>query len=208
MSMAGYALPTKLAPTNSVPKMNSCLESGRSVGRIYENGRLYSDMQRYATRLEGEIDRRNRAQEALIESDGRFREMAENIRDVFFLVDADSDRFLYISPAYAEIWGRSCESAYATLIRGRRSSTPKIEHRPMSVISRQNWEGSRLRIPHRASGRFDSMDRGATSFRSAAMMAGLFGSQVSPRISPNENWLRTNCWNGTADSAICWAMSN
>lgn len=83
------------------------------VGRIYENGRLYSDIQRYATRLEAEIDRRTRAQEALIESDGRFRELAENIRDVFFLVDADSNRTLYVSPAYAEIWGRSCENAYA-----------------------------------------------------------------------------------------------
>jgi PAS domain S-box-containing protein len=42
-----------------------------------------------------------------------FRQMAENIRDVFFLVDADSNRVLYISPAYEEIWGRSCESLYA-----------------------------------------------------------------------------------------------
>jgi diguanylate cyclase (GGDEF)-like protein/PAS domain S-box-containing protein len=83
------------------------------VGRIYENARLYSDVQRYAARLEAEIEQRNRAQEALIESEGRFREMAENIRDVFFLVDAHSNRILYISPAYAEIWGRSCESAYA-----------------------------------------------------------------------------------------------
>ena len=39
--------------------------------------------------------------------------MAENIRDVFFLIDADSNRMLYISPAYEEIWGRSCESLYA-----------------------------------------------------------------------------------------------
>ena len=83
------------------------------VGRIYENGRLYNEVQRYATRLEGEIDRRNRAQAELIESEGRFREMAESIRDVFFLVDANSDQVLYVSPAYEEIWGRSCESAYA-----------------------------------------------------------------------------------------------
>ena len=68
--------------------------------------------QRYATRLETEIGRRTRAQEALSESEGRFRELAENIRDVFFLVDADSNQILYVSPAYAEIWGRSCESVY------------------------------------------------------------------------------------------------
>ena len=39
--------------------------------------------------------------------------MAENIRDVFFLRDVDGNRMLYISPAYEEIWGRSCESLYA-----------------------------------------------------------------------------------------------
>jgi PAS domain S-box-containing protein/diguanylate cyclase (GGDEF)-like protein len=83
------------------------------VGRIYENGRLHDDVRRYATRLEAEVNQHNRAQESLIESEKRFREMAENIRDVFFLIDAHSNRILYISPAYAEVWGRSCESVYA-----------------------------------------------------------------------------------------------
>ena len=46
-------------------------------------------------------------------SELRFRQMAENIRDVFFLIDADSGRMLYVSPAYAQIFGRSCESVYA-----------------------------------------------------------------------------------------------
>jgi len=53
-----------------------------------------------------------RAQEALTDSEERFRQMAENIRDVFYLRDADDNRMLYISPAYEEIWGRSCESLY------------------------------------------------------------------------------------------------
>ena len=46
-------------------------------------------------------------------SESRFRQMAENIRDVFILVDADSNRMLYVSPAYEEIWLRSCDSLYA-----------------------------------------------------------------------------------------------
>jgi diguanylate cyclase (GGDEF)-like protein/PAS domain S-box-containing protein len=46
-------------------------------------------------------------------SESMFRQLAENIRDVFFLLNADSNRTLYVSPAYEEIWGRSCESAYA-----------------------------------------------------------------------------------------------
>ena len=54
-----------------------------------------------------------RAQEALTDSEMRFRQMAENIRDVFFLVSADRTQMLYVSPAYEEIWGRSCDSLYA-----------------------------------------------------------------------------------------------
>jgi diguanylate cyclase (GGDEF)-like protein/PAS domain S-box-containing protein len=53
------------------------------------------------------------AQHDLAESEERFRQMADNIRDVFFLIDGETKRMLYISPAYEEIWGRTCESAYA-----------------------------------------------------------------------------------------------
>jgi diguanylate cyclase (GGDEF)-like protein/PAS domain S-box-containing protein len=56
---------------------------------------------------------KERAEAARCVSEERFRQLAENIRDVFFLIDTDSYRVLYISPAYEEIWGRSCESLYA-----------------------------------------------------------------------------------------------
>ena len=54
-----------------------------------------------------------RSQEALTDSEERFRQMAESIQDAFFLLDADTNRLLYVSPAYEQIWGRSCESLYA-----------------------------------------------------------------------------------------------
>ena len=60
-----------------------------------------------------DITKRKEAEKDLRASELRFRQMAENIRDVFFLRDADGKRFLYVSPAYEEIWGRSCESLYA-----------------------------------------------------------------------------------------------
>ncbi len=60
-----------------------------------------------------DVTERKRTEQNLRDSEARFRQMAENIRDVFFLVDAESNRVLYISPAYEEIWGRSCESVYA-----------------------------------------------------------------------------------------------
>jgi two-component system cell cycle sensor histidine kinase/response regulator CckA len=58
-------------------------------------------------------DRRN-AKEALRESETRFRQMAEGMRDVFWLVDAEKRQMLYVSPAYERIWGRTCQSLYAS----------------------------------------------------------------------------------------------
>jgi len=60
--------------------------------------------------LEREVQARTAS---LAASELRFRQMAESIRDVFYLRDADGGRMLYVSPAYEEIWGRSSESLYA-----------------------------------------------------------------------------------------------
>jgi len=54
----------------------------------------------------------NQNQEALKESEERFREMAENIREVFWLFDRNENRVIYVSPAYETIWGRSIGSLY------------------------------------------------------------------------------------------------
>ncbi len=46
------------------------------------------------------------------EREERFRQIAENVREVFFLMSAKSDKILYINPAYETVWGRSRESLY------------------------------------------------------------------------------------------------
>jgi PAS domain S-box-containing protein len=56
---------------------------------------------------------RKRAEEALRESEEMFRQLAEHIREVFWLSDPEKTRMLYVSPAYETIWGRSCGSLYA-----------------------------------------------------------------------------------------------
>jgi PAS domain S-box-containing protein len=62
-----------------------------------------------------DISERKRVEEALFASEERFRQLAENIREVFYLEDAQSPRLLYVSPAYEQVWGRSCESVYKDL---------------------------------------------------------------------------------------------
>jgi PAS domain S-box-containing protein len=54
-----------------------------------------------------------RAEESLRESELRFRQLAENIRDVFWVMDLAARRVIYASPAYEQIWGMSCEALYA-----------------------------------------------------------------------------------------------
>jgi PAS domain S-box-containing protein len=51
---------------------------------------------------------------ALRESETRFRQLAENIHDVFWLADLNSKELLYVSPAYEDIWGRSCANLYVS----------------------------------------------------------------------------------------------
>jgi len=50
------------------------------------------------------------AEEALRISEENFQQLAENIREVFWIGSPDWNKVIYVSPGYEDVWGRSCES--------------------------------------------------------------------------------------------------
>ena len=57
-------------------------------------------------------DRLQHSRAEIKESESNFRELAETVREVFWVCDPAGTKVHYISPAYVEVWGRSCESLY------------------------------------------------------------------------------------------------
>ncbi len=62
--------------------------------------------------IKQDFTERKRIEEELRNSEERFRQLAENIREVFWVTDPAQNEMLYISPAYELIWGQTCESLH------------------------------------------------------------------------------------------------
>jgi PAS domain S-box-containing protein len=63
--------------------------------------------------VQRDISDRKKAAADLRNSEERFRQLAENIQDSFWLISTQLTDILYLSPAYQQIWGRTREELYA-----------------------------------------------------------------------------------------------
>ena len=61
-----------------------------------------------------DISLQKQAEETRRETELRFRQVTENIREVFWLVDPAKNELLYVSPAYEAIWRRSLRALYSS----------------------------------------------------------------------------------------------
>jgi PAS domain S-box-containing protein len=86
-----------------------------TVHWLEARGKVFKDGHDKPVRFMGvnmDITERKEADEALRQSEERFRQLAENINEVFWMSDPQTTQLLYISSAYERVWGRSCQSLY------------------------------------------------------------------------------------------------
>ncbi len=74
---------------------------------------LDDDGQAYAVSVVRDMTAEAAQEKALAESEERFRQIAESLREVFWVSDPINNRIEYVSPAYERVWDRSTESLYA-----------------------------------------------------------------------------------------------
>jgi PAS domain S-box-containing protein len=61
-----------------------------------------------------DITARKRSEATMRENEERFRQVVENINEVFWLGEVEGRRVLYVSPRFEEVWGRPCAALYAS----------------------------------------------------------------------------------------------
>src|SRR5579883_1058208 len=83
-----------------------------TVGRSTRD--LHDAVEQRTIRLQREVEGHKETAEMLAEAVEMFRQVTENIADVFWVTDPSKAQFEYISPEFESLWGRSCESLYAS----------------------------------------------------------------------------------------------
>jgi PAS domain S-box-containing protein len=95
-----------------------------------------------------DITVRKQAELAMQASEEKFRQLAENIKEVFWMMNAAGTEILYISPAYEQIWGRSCASLYERAMDWMEAIHPD-DREPAHAIFMKQLQGESIDSEYR-----------------------------------------------------------
>ncbi|MBS3742178.1 MAG: PAS domain-containing protein, partial [Candidatus Cloacimonetes bacterium] len=99
--------------------------------------------------LESDIERRKKIEKALRESEENFRQLTENIDQVFWLTDWKNKKLIYVSPSYEKVYGRSVQSAYDDLMSWQKSIHPDDYERVAEIFAESAREEKYVEAEYR-----------------------------------------------------------
>jgi PAS domain S-box-containing protein len=106
-----------------------------------------------ASKVARDITQRKQAEAARLASETRFKELAENINEVFWMTDPTGHEMLYVSPVFEKIWGRTCESLYADPQSWLHAIHPEDQGRVMKSWLGATQTDNREPVPQEATAR-------------------------------------------------------
>jgi PAS domain S-box-containing protein len=83
-----------------------------AVGRSTRE--LHCEIEQRTARLQHEVREHKQTAEMLSEAMEVFKQVTENIADVFWVTDPSKTRVEYVSPEFEELWGRACQTLYVS----------------------------------------------------------------------------------------------
>jgi PAS domain S-box-containing protein len=117
------------------------------IGRLADAfNQMATGVEQTSQHLQVEIAEREQVTAGLRDSEERFRQLGENVDQVFFLTDVRSGRILYVSPAYEKIWARTCTSLYEDPASFMYAVHPDDKHLTLDELSIHDNHDSTYRI--------------------------------------------------------------